>query len=254
MTRSPVAAALKSLPTAVPGDESADRRTLTSVASARLRELIVFGDLRPGEPLRLEELSARLGMSVSPIREALRQLEMIGFVTHVPYRGACVTRLSLDEMDAVFESRIALETVVGRRAVERFDAATETVLLRILGELDAAYAAEDRLTVVRANTAFHVALATASGSAWLERLVTQVHDVWERYSAAVIPVGRPKTTFTIEARGHREILKALRARDAGAIEEALRRHLTSSREIFTTVAMPAAVGLDSDAPGALTSS
>jgi DNA-binding GntR family transcriptional regulator len=186
-----------------------------------------------------------LGMSVSPIREALRQLEMIGFVTHAPYRGASVTRLSLGEMEAVYESRVALETVVVRREVKRFDAASETVLTRVLGELDDAYSAKDRITVVRANTAFHVALATASGSAWLERVVTQIHDVWERYSAAVIPVGRPETTFTIEARGHREILEALRARDGSAIEKALRSHLTSSREIFTTIAMPSAVGLDS---------
>jgi DNA-binding GntR family transcriptional regulator len=245
VTGSHARAALASLP-AVQGDDSTDRRTMTSAASAQLRELIVFGNLRPGEPLRLEDLSARFGMSVSPIREALRQLEMIGFVTQAAYRSASVTRLSLGEMEAVFESRVALETVVVRRAAERFDAATESKLTQILGALDDAYAAEDRVTVVRANTAFHIALAAASGSAWLERLVTQIHDGEECDGVALLPTARSETTFRVEAHGHREILEALRAADANGVEQALRRHLSSSKEIFTTVAMPSTVGLDND--------
>ena len=217
-----------------------------SVASARLRELIVFGDLRPGEPLRLEELSARLGMSVSPIREALRQLEMIGFVSHAPYRGASVTRLSLGEMEAVFESRVALETVVVRRAVKHFDA-TAALLTRILGDLDAAYAAEDRLTVVRADAGvprrprdrIRLGLARTSRHPG-PRCVGALQRCRDPRRAA-------GDNVTIEARGHREILEALYTRDADTAEAALRRHLASSREIFTTLAMPSAIGLDSDA-------
>lgn len=211
------------------------RTTMTRSAVAILRDKIVLGDIPPGEPLRLEEVARALKMSVSPIREAIRQLEMIGLVSHSPFRGATVTRLSLDEMSAVYETRVAVESLVVRRVAERFDTEIEDRLVGILDELDAAYEAQDRLRVVRGNTRFHEVLAASCGSPWLERLVRQVHDVWERYSAALLPPDQASETNVVEAQGHREIVAACAARDSLAAVEALRRHLAASREIFERV-------------------
>jgi DNA-binding GntR family transcriptional regulator len=224
--------------TAVARTEPQERTTMTQAAVAALRDLIVLGEIPPGAPLRLEELSNRLKMSFSPIREAIRQLEMTGFVTHAPYKGATVTRLSFEEMEAIYETRLAIESVVVRRAATHFDEENEARLQRILAELDQAYRTRDRLRVVRGNTAFHVALASASGSTWLERLVQQVEDAWERYSAAVILIERPEETFVEEARGHRAILEACQAGDANAAEGALREHLATWRDIFMRISVP----------------
>ncbi len=218
-------------------------------ALAILRDMIVLGELAPGEPLRLEELARTLRMSMSPIREALRQLEMIGLVTHSPYRGATVTRLSLEEMNAVYETRIALESIVVRRVAERVDSMIKAELTQLLVDLDVAYEARDRLAVVRGNTAFHVALAAHCGSPWLERLVKQVHDVWERYSAALIPADHATETYAVESRGHRELLAACAARDPEAAEAALRRHLDASRRIFQRLSAPTALLLNESALG-----
>lgn len=225
-------------------DRDGERITLTQAAVGILRDMIVLGEIPPGEPLRLEELANKLEMSASPIREAIRQLEMIGFVTHAPYRGATVTRLSYEEMSAVYETRIALESLIVRRVAERLDSSAEERLVSILAELDDAYAVENRIRVVRGNTAFHVALAASSGSPWLERLIKQVHDVWERYSAALIPAGQAEQTFVAEARGHREILHACQAGDADTAEEALRGHLDVSRAIFERISAPRLLHLD----------
>jgi DNA-binding GntR family transcriptional regulator len=208
------------------------RKTMTQDALSSMRELIVMGAIPPGAPLRLEELARTLDMSISPIREAIRQLEVVGLAEHVPYKGARVTYLSLDELRIVNDARVALESLAVRNMVPRFDADLDEQLVSALAALDASYAAGDRSGVVHGNTSFHLAIARGSGSPWLARLVGQTLEVWERYSAALILVDRAEDTFAVEAEGHREILEAFRAGNAGAAEDALRRHLDVSRAIF----------------------
>ena len=80
---------------------------------------------RPGTPLRLDELARSLGMSISPIREAVRQLEALGLAKHVPHQGARVLDFDLDELRDLFEVRLALESLAVRRAAERLTDAEE---------------------------------------------------------------------------------------------------------------------------------
>src|SRR5438445_10568943 len=96
-------------------------RTMAEAALDELREAIVLGELVPGTPLRLEDLAASLGMSISPIREAVRQLEALGLAEHVPHHGAKVVALDVDELRDLFWVRLALETVAVLRAAGRFD-------------------------------------------------------------------------------------------------------------------------------------
>ena len=73
-------------------------RTMAEAALERLREAIIMGELTPGTPLRLEDLARQLGMSISPIREAVRQLEALGLAEHVPHHGAKVMPLDVEEL------------------------------------------------------------------------------------------------------------------------------------------------------------
>ena len=75
----------------------------------------------PGTPLRLEDLARSLGMSISPIREAVRQLEALGLAEHVPHHGAKVMGLDVEELRELFSIRLALETLAVRRAAELFE-------------------------------------------------------------------------------------------------------------------------------------
>ena len=95
-------------------------RTMAEAALDELREAIVLGELVPGTPLRLEDLAASLWMSISPIREAVRQLEALGLAEHVPHHGAKVVAIDVDELRDLFEVRLTLETMAVRRAAERF--------------------------------------------------------------------------------------------------------------------------------------
>src|SRR5579859_234752 len=211
------------------------RETLSQAAAAAIRDMIVIGELPLSAPLRLDMLAERLSMSISPVREALPQLVMLGLVEHVAYRGATVTRLSLDEVEAIHEARCALESVVVRRVAERFTDEVGRELERLLQELEGAYEAGDRLRVVRGNTAFHRALAEFSGSALHQRLTAQIYNAWERYRAVLITGEHPNQTFAEEAAGHRQIVDACRRGDPEAAEEALRRHLYISHTILDRV-------------------
>src|SRR4029077_11868099 len=95
-------------------------RTMAEAALERLREAIIMGELTPGTPLRLEDLARQLGMSISPIREAVRQLEALGLAEHVPHHGAKVMRLDVEELRELFAVRLALEGMAVRRAAELF--------------------------------------------------------------------------------------------------------------------------------------
>src|ERR1700750_2504887 len=95
-------------------------RTMAEYALEQLRESIILGELSAGTPLRLDELARSLGMSISPIREAVRQLEALGLAKHVPPQGAKGLDFDVDELRALFEVRLALESLAVRRAAERF--------------------------------------------------------------------------------------------------------------------------------------
>lgn len=213
-------------------DASQRRRTMTHDAVATLREQIVMGAIPPGAPLKLEDLARRLDMSVSPVREAVRQLEMVGLAEHVAYKGARVTYLTTGELEVVQDARLALESLAARHAAARYDAGTDSRLTAVLGDLEEAYETRDRARIVHGNTAFHLALAAGSRSPLLERLIGQTLEIWERYSAALILVDHPEETYADESRGHHEIVDACRDRDPEAAEAAIRRHIATSRAIF----------------------
>src|SRR5918994_6286654 len=88
----------------------------------RTRRAILTGDYPPGSPLRLQELAARSGVSMIPVREALRLLEAEGFVESIPNRGARVAPLSLEDMLDVYRTRIVLEVEALRQAMPNITA------------------------------------------------------------------------------------------------------------------------------------
>lgn len=207
------------------------RGTMASSATEALRELIVMGEIAPGTPLRLEEIAERLGMSISPVREAVRQLEALGLAEHVPYKGARVTEIDPGDMRDVYEARLALESIAVRRAALGWNEDAETLLCSALDDLSAAYERGERAEIIRGNTAFHLALAQASGSRWIPRLLRPMLETSERFSAFVIADDQDGV-YEVEERGHSAIAYACRAGDAEEAERMLREHIEAFAEIF----------------------
>src|SRR3954468_10213814 len=152
-------------------------RTMAEYALEQLRESIILGELPAGTPLRLDDLARRLGMSISPIREAVRQLESLGLAKHVPHQGARVLEFDIHELQDLFHVRLALESLAVRRAAARFTDAEEAAARAHLDRFDAAAAESDVRGTLRAHTDFHMTVYEASQLPWL---VALIRPVWDR--------------------------------------------------------------------------
>ena len=218
-------------PTLGRGGAALRPRTMAEAALERLREAIILGELTPGTPLRLQDLARTLGTSISPIREAVRQLEALGLAEHVPHHGAKVVGLEIEELRELFSIRLALETMAVRRAAELFGSDDEQAARAHLHELDAAREGGDARTAVRAHTAFHFALYEAAGSGWLLRMIRPAWDSCERYRPVLLGAqGEPQDRHEqLDA----ELLAACVAHDADRAAEAFRAHLELATSIFS---------------------
>jgi DNA-binding GntR family transcriptional regulator len=207
-------------------------RTMAEFALEQLREAIILGELPAGTPLRLDELARSLGMSISPIREAVRQLEALGLAKHVPHQGARVLDFDVDELRDLFEVRLTLESLAVRRAAERFTTADAETARGHLERLDATRDVGDVRQTMRAHTDFHFTLYEASQSSWLVSLIRPAWDRSERFRPALFsPAGEPQER-------HREmdgrLLEACVAHDPQAAAHALFEHLELASLFFET--------------------
>lgn len=198
-------------------------RTLADRAFATLHEAILVGRLEPGRRLPIEELASALEMSPMPVREALRRLDAVGLVEHVPHRGARVTQLSVADVTEIYEARLALEPLAVRHAAERL---SDDDAARARAAFDA-LARVARRTTVRtwpAHTEFHFSLYRAARSRWLMRLIVPLWESAERYRMATWPRGR----LDIRQAEHEAILEAVLARDPETASERMRDHLATT--------------------------
>lgn len=197
-------------------------RTLAEQAAAELQEAILNGELAPGAPLRLEKLARTLDMSPMPVREALRQLEMLGLAEHVPHRGARVSRLSIEDLRDTYEARLPLETLAVRHAAERFGNDDAERCARLLAGHVRAYRSGDDRRGRELHAQFHFAVYAASGSQWLPRLIRPLWENSERYRIASLAA---RGSLERRRREHERILDACVANDPDGAEQALRAHL-----------------------------
>jgi len=201
---------------------------MAEAALERLREAIILGELTPGTPLRLEDLARTLGTSISPIREAVRQLEALGLAEHVPHHGAKVMSLDVEELRELFSIRLALEGMAVRRAAELFEPADASRARTHLTAFDAARHAGDVRAAVREHSAFHFALYEASRSSWLVRLIRPAWDSCERYRPVLLTGELQDRHGELDD----ELLAACSSHDADRAAAALRAHLELATDIY----------------------
>jgi DNA-binding GntR family transcriptional regulator len=202
---------------------------MAEAALERLREAIIMGELTPGTPLRLEDLARQLGMSISPIREAVRQLEALGLAEHLPHHGAKVMALDVEELRELFAIRLALEGMAVRRAAELLEPADKERACRHLAAYDEARKRGDIRAAVRAHCEFHFALYEAARSGWLLRLIRPAWDSCERYRPVLLAKG------AVQDRHEEldvELLEACAKHEPERAVTALHDHLELAADIY----------------------
>ncbi|MDR7480957.1 MAG: GntR family transcriptional regulator [Armatimonadota bacterium] len=188
----------------------------------KLRDAILAGRFQPGDRLVERELVERMGVSRTPIREALRMLELEGLVTTIPYRGPVVTRPTLEDAQALYEVRAALEGQAVALFTRRADAAAIERLRGHLAAAEAAWTQGDIPGVVAANNAFHDELAAGCGNALLQALLANLRAriVLLRVESLSYP-GRPPHTIA----EHKAIVRHIARREAAAAKRLNERHI-----------------------------
>lgn len=205
------------------------RQTAGDQAESAVFDAIMDGTIPPGSPLRLQELASQLGMSIMPVREALRRLEGLGLVEIVAHKGAWVRPLTLEDLYDTYFTRINLECLAMRTAATRFTAEDAAIARQALAEHLDAGARGDRVTARDAHERFHFAMYRASGSEWLVRSIGPAWRNSERYRVESM---RHPEHVAKRAREHEQMVEALEARDADAAERLLIAHLRSTIDLI----------------------
>lgn len=195
--------------------------TTAEAVYSTLRHCIVLGDLAPGERLRSDGLATRLGVSRTPVREALRKLEAEGLVAVSPRLGLVVREISEQDLSEIFAIREALEAAAARLAAENGTSAEMADIRELLEDMEAACQSGE-LEVFRDLTAeFHLCVCRASHNGRLLRMLKDLQDQVRHLKTSTLFIeGRAK-----EALGeHRDLLLALEARDPERAEAVARAH------------------------------
>ncbi|MDR1159944.1 MAG: GntR family transcriptional regulator [Syntrophomonadaceae bacterium] len=190
-----------------------------------LRTAIINGDLRPRERLMEIQLAEELGVSRTPIREALRKLELEGFVVIMPRKGAYVADMSLKDIINAFEIRAALEGLAAALAAERITEEEIEHMEKLLAEKNEAVNKMDVSRVISVDTRFHDALYTASRNEKLLGIVNNLRDQIQRFRTTSLAYpGRMQQSL----QEHRAIVEAIQSRDSTLSRQSAQEHVENA--------------------------
>ncbi|GLB63309.1 GntR family transcriptional regulator [Dietzia sp. NCCP-2495] len=184
------------------------RPQLSEEVADHVRTRIMSGEVRPGDFIRLDETAAALGVSVTPVREALLTLRGEGLVDLVPRRGYLVSPMSRQDIEDIFWLQAELTKRIADRAVDLFDAAGFDAHERLIDEFEAASANNDTDSVVQSQYAIHRSINRASRSDKLSRFLSNAARYMPYRLYAQDPAWREHALVN-----NRRMLEALRAGD-----------------------------------------
>lgn len=208
------------------GIEAAEGPTTRSEHAYRaLRGMIVRGDLPSGTVLHDAELARRLGISRTPIREALRRLQAAGFVVLIPRGGFLIPELSMAELADVFTVRRNLEGLSARLAAERRSRADLAYLDDIMDAMDDALGKADTLRHAELSSEFHETVAVASRNSYAHAMLSNIRGIFER--------NRPRAALNPDVRNqsnelHHAITEAIRDKDSAEAQRLMELDIDQS--------------------------
>ncbi len=204
---------------------------LRDVVFKTLRQAILTGELKPGERLMEIHLANQLGVSRTPIREAIRMLELEGLVTMVPRKGAEVSRISKQDISDVLEVRGALDTLAVRLACERITP-EEITRLEEAGKAFVQAVGRGVLTdVAQADVEFHDIIVEASKN---KRLVQMVNNLAERVYRYRLEYIKDVNSHKSLIEEHERILSCVKNGDAENAEVAILAHVKNQEASITS--------------------
>lgn len=207
-------------------------KPLREIVFEALREAIINGTLKPGERLMEIQLAEEMGVSRTPVREAIRKLELEGFLVMIPRKGAYVAGLSMKDIADVFEIRGALEGLAAGLAAERITEEEMEELERLLVKIGECIQSDDLNAVIEQDTEFHDVLYKATRNEKLGLIISNLREQIQRYrTASLSSPGRTK----IALEEHKQIVEALSERDVEKAQRLAREHIENAENSMLAI-------------------
>lgn len=192
-----------------------------------LREAILKGVLAPGQHLMEMQLANQLGVSRTPVREAIRMLELEGLVNMIPRKGARVAAISEKSLSDVLEVRRAMEELSVRLACKRMEHKDMEKLDQINQQFIRACQTDDVVQIARIDESFHGVIYEAADNAKLLQLLSQMQNQMYRYRIEYIKMKERRQILVEE---HKKIIYALARRNSEEAAEATRIHISHQEQ------------------------
>jgi DNA-binding GntR family transcriptional regulator len=216
--------------------EQKSGQALVDEIADSIRRQIMSGDIPIGAQLRQAALAAEFGVSRTPVREALRQLQSGGLITVVPNRGAVVHVPSPWDVRAAHEVRAELEGLAAERAATRISDDQLSALRRAQETMRKAserprprQSGNGPAQTTMANDEIHTTIHEAARNPWLAKMIIQINESFPRNVLSLVLAENPVSRRE-NVRQHDEIIDALAAGDGATAREAMRRHVIDSGE------------------------
>lgn len=202
-------------------------KPLRELVFESLREAIIQGRLKPGERLMEIQMADEMGVSRTPVREAIRKLELEGFVVMIPRKGAYVSGISVKDIVDVFEVRAALEALAAGLAAERITDEELEELERTLVQISEHSDKDDLGAIVETDIIFHDLIYRACRNERLVQIITHLKEQIQRFrTTSLSQPGRSK-----DALGeHRGIVEAISERNVEVAQNLARDHIENAEQ------------------------
>ena len=200
---------------------------LRDVVFNTLRRSILTGELKPGERLMEIHLADKLGVSRTPIREAIRKLELEGLVTMIPRRGAEVAQITEKHLRDVLEVRRALDALAVELACERITDAELESLKDACDNFEKETKQGNANRLARADVAFHDIILNASGNERLVQMISNLSQQMYRYRLEYV---KDETSYERLIAEHVAIYEAIRDRNGRSGAEAIKNHIDNQEK------------------------
>lgn len=192
-----------------------------------IKEDICSGSYQPGQWLQENELAARLSVSRSPVREALRQLASDGLVVEIPNKGVFVKEFTSRDIEEVFELRVMMENYSIGRLRDNLSTAGMERLMQCLSELERAFDKKDLRLYIDLDTQLHGLLIELSGNSLLESVYERVHSVIQQFRIYSLLTS---TRFNDSMEEHRSMVHCILTGNTTEAQQINCRHLQMARE------------------------
>lgn len=200
---------------------------LRDVVFQTLRKAILTGELKPGERLMEIHLAEKIGVSRTPIREAIRKLELEGLVTNVPRKGAQVAEISTKGLRDVLEVRRALDSFCAELACERITSEEKDLLKEACKAFEEATKTKDATVIAKADVAFHDIIINATGNERLVALLNNLAEQMYRYRFEYI---KDESQHDKLIKEHRELMDAITKGDVETARFVARKHIDNQEK------------------------